>query len=83
MKDPNIPHLEDYDDPLLYEFHEAGILTEEEKQAQWFVREWNEKSFMAWFSGLTMQLFPPFNKEQLDILEQKRKLARRTINWPK
>ena len=70
MKDPNIPHVEDYDDLLLYEFHEAGILIEDEKRAQWFVREWNEKSLIAWFGGLRMQLFPPFGKEQFDALKQ-------------
>ena len=66
MKDPNVPHIEDYDDLLLYEFHKAGILIEGEKRAQWFTKEWNEKSLMSSLSGTTMQLFPPFGKQVND-----------------
>ena len=59
------PLLKDYDDPLLYEFHKAGLLTEHELQAQKFAKLWNEKSLLALMFGKRFKLFPPFQGGKL------------------
>ena len=53
------PLLEDYDDPLLYEFHVAGILTESERLAMAFTLAYN-KSITAIVYNRKFKLFPPF-----------------------
>jgi len=55
------PLLKDYDDPLLFEFHEAGILTERELAAQEYAKMWNEKSLIALMYNRRFKLFPPLS----------------------